>query len=216
MVDLDFAVEDVTIDRHAMVPTLNFALKIANRTPECRVLSVMLNCQLRVEPARRAYAAAERERLSELFGASGRWSESLQSFLWAHVGLTVRGFEGECAVGLPVPCSFDFNVAATKYFAGLDDGAVPVAFLFSGSVFYRAPDGQLQIGQISWTKDSAYRLPVAVWRELVEHYHPHAAWLCLERDAFDALCRYKRQRGLPTFERAIEELIERQPVEALA
>lgn len=214
MVDLDFAIEGVEIERHAMSPLLRFALRVVNNTPSRRVLSVMLNCQIRIEPARRRYGASEQERLSELFGTPERWGTTLQSFLWTHVNLTVRGFGDEVAAELPVPCSFDFNIAATKYFDGLKDGEVPLAFLFSGSVFYREPDGQLQIRQIAWTKESAFHLPVAIWRELVEHYYPHSAWLCLQRDAFDALCRYKRQNGLPTFERAIEDLLHRRLVEA--
>ncbi len=209
MVDLDFAIDGVEIERHAMSPLLRFALRIVNATPDRRVLGVMLNCQIRVEPARRRYGASEHEPLSELFGTPERWGQTLQSFLWAHVNLTVGAFDREVAVALPVPCSFDFNIAATKYFDGLEDGEAPLDFLFSGSVFYRAPDGKLQIEQVAWTKESAFRLPVAVWRELVEHYYPHSAWLCLRRDAFDALYRYKRQNGLPTFERAVEDLLER-------
>jgi hypothetical protein len=211
MVDLDFTIDGAEIERHAMSPLLRFALQIVNKTPENRVLSVMLNAQIRVEPARRRYAPPEHERLSELFGTPERWGQTLQSFLWTHVNLNVRGFDRDIVVELPAPCSFDFNIAATKYFDGLDDGEAPLDFLFSGSVFYRDPDGQFQIGQVAWTKESAFRLPVATWRELVEHYYPQTAWLCLQRDAFDALCRHKRQQGLPTFERALEDLLERHP-----
>jgi len=214
MVDLDFAIEGVEIERHALSPLLNFSLRIVNKTLDCAVLSVMLNCQVRIEPIRRGYGAPEHDRLSELFGAPARWGQTLQSFLWTHVNLTVPAFDGGCIVDLPVPCSLDFNIAATKYFDGLTDGEAPLNFLFSGSVFYRDPERRLQIGQIAWTKESAFRLPVTVWRELVEHYHPQSAWLCLRRDAFDALYRYKRQNGLPTFERAIEDLLDRQLSEA--
>jgi hypothetical protein len=38
-------------------------------------------------------------------------------------------------------------------------------------------------------------------------YYPNHAWLCLERDAFEQLHDYKRRRGLPKWEQAIEELI---------
>ena len=61
-------------------------------------------------------------------------------------------------VDLPVPCSFDFNVAATKYFYGLEGGEVPLAFLFSGTVFYRDADDFLQMEQIPWSKEAEYRL----------------------------------------------------------
>jgi hypothetical protein len=208
MVDLDFTIDGVEIERHAMSPLLRFGLRVVNNTPERRVLSIMLSCQIRVEPGRRRYGAPEHERLSDLFGTPERWGQTLQSFLWTQVTLTVRGFDREIAADLPAPCSFDFNIAATKYFDGLAEGEAPLVFLFSGSVFYREPDGQLQIGQIAWTKESAFRLPVSVWRELVEHYYPQRAWLCLQRDAFDALYRYKRQHGLPSFERALEQLLE--------
>jgi hypothetical protein len=214
MVELDFTIEGVAIERHAMSPLVKFALRVVNKSPDQRVLSVMLNCQIRIEPGRRRYAGCEHDRLSELFGTPERWGETLQNFLWTHVNLTVPAFDGETVVDLPAPCSFDFNIAATKYFDGLAEGEAPLAFLFSGSVFYRDAGGQLQIGQIAWTKESTFRLPVAVWRELVEHYYPHAAWLCLERDAFDALYRYKRQNGLPSFERAIEDLLDGQPAAA--
>lgn len=122
--------------------------------------------------------------------------------------MSVPAFEQECAIDLPVPCSFDFNIAATKYFYGLEDGDVPLNLLYSGSVFYRGPDGLLQIAQIPWTKENAFRLPVSVWHAMMEVHYPKSAWLCLRRDVFEQLYRYKRQKGLVTFERAIEELIE--------
>ena len=71
-------------------------------------------------------------------------------------------FQGSAIVELPVPCTFDFNVAATKYFAGLEDGEVPLPMLYSGTVFYEAADGALQVSQISWAKEAKYRLPVSV------------------------------------------------------
>jgi hypothetical protein len=110
-------------------------------------------------------------------------------------------------VKLPVPCSFDFNIAATKYFHGIEDGEAPLIFLFSGSVFYRDENDNLQIGQIAWSKESAYRLPVRVWRSMMDHYYPQTAWLCLRRDAFDELYRYKRAKGLPSFEQALDDLL---------
>ncbi len=48
----------------------------------------------------------------------------------------VPPFAKETVVELQVPCTFDFNVAATKYFHGLADGDLPLNFLFSGTVFY--------------------------------------------------------------------------------
>lgn len=208
MVELDFAVVDVEVEPHAMSPQLVFGLRVANRTPAVAILNIMLNCQLRIEPARRAYGKAEHDRLSDLFGAPDRWGQTLLSFLWTHASVSVPAFDAECVVGLRAPCSFDFNVAATKYFGGLEQGEVPLSFLFSGSVFYRDEDGQMQIGQIDWSKETRFRLPIAVWRGMMERYYPNSVWLRLDRDVFDALHRYKRQKGLPTFELALKSLVE--------
>jgi Family of unknown function (DUF6084) len=212
MVELDFAMQDVKVEDHAMSPTLLFMLRVTNNTPDLAVRNVMLNCQIRIESTRRNYSPPEHDRLSDLFGEPERWGQTLNSFLWTHGSLAVPAFEGECVATLPVPCSYDFNVAATKYFYGLENGDVPLNLLFSGSVFYRDVEGQLQIGQISWTKESAYRLPVAVWRNMMERYYPQCNWLCLRREAFEQLYRYKRQKGLPSFEHALHDLLDAKTV----
>ena len=116
----------------------------------------------------------------------------------------------ECTeVSLPVPCTFDFNVAATKYFAGLTEGEIPVCAQFSGTVFYAQNGGPLQVMPIPWDKEVRFRMPVKVWKDLMDTYYPGMAWLCLERDAFDRLYRYKVERGIPTWEQALESLLAR-------
>src|SRR5262249_36757096 len=90
-----------------------------------------------------------------------------------------------------------------KYFAGLDDGEVPLRLLFSGSVFHAGDDGALRVAPIPWSKEAEYRLPVRVWRAMMDLYYPDSAWLCLRRDTFERLYRYKVGRGLPTGERAV-------------
>jgi hypothetical protein len=102
--------------------------------------------------------------------------------------------------------ALDFHVAATKYFAALENSDVPLSFLFSGTVFYPDEEMRLQVSQIPWNKEAVFRLPVQVWQDLMARYYPNSAWLCLRRDAFDRLYEYKRQRGLPTWEQALEEL----------
>jgi len=208
MIDLDFAIEGARPEQYAASPLLLLALRVTNQTPVLSVLNIMLNCQIRIEPAQRSYAAPERERLGELFGEPQRWGQTLRSLLWTHTSVSVPAFDHECVIDLPVPCSYDFNIAATKYFYGLEDGEVPLTLLYSGSVFYREADGQLQIAQIPWAKENSFRLLVSVWRAMMEHYYPQSAWLCLRRDTFEELYRYKRQMGLLTFEQAIEQLIE--------
>jgi Family of unknown function (DUF6084) len=168
--------------------------------------AVALRCQLRIEPARRRYTPVEQERLLDLFGTPDRWGQTLKPMLWTHAGAVVPPFTGAGAVDLPVPCTFDFSMAATKYFAALDDGEIPLCFLFTGTVFYGA-EGGWQVERIPWDRETTFRLPAATWRELREAYYPNAAWLGLRRDVFDRLTRYKSRHGLPTWEQAVERLL---------
>lgn len=106
-----------------------------------------------------------------------------------------------------MPCTFDFNVAATKYFHAVSDGEVPLFLLFSGSVFYEGVDGLLQVAPISWDKEARFRLPVSLWRDMMEAYYPNTAWLCLRKDAFERLYQFKMLHGIPTWEEALETLV---------
>jgi len=171
--------------------------------------SVALRCQIRLEPGRRRYSPDEQAKLGELFGEPHRWGQTVRSMLWAHTSIVIPPFAGETIVDLPVPCTFDFNVAQTKYFDALTDGQVPLCFLFSGTIFYAGEeDGALQVGQISWEKEADFRLPVQVWRQMMDIYYPNTAWLCLRKDAFDRLQGYKRGRAMPSWEKAIESLLD--------
>jgi len=177
-----------------------------------------LRCQIQIEVARRSYNADEQERLLDLFGAPERWNQTLRSMLWTNVSIVVPPFTGSTLVDLPVVCTFDFNVAAAKYFAGLENGEVPLCLLFSGSIFYESSDGLLQVTQIPWDRETTYRLPVGVWQEMIEIYYPNIAWLCLRRDIFDRLNLYKMQQGIPTWEQTLEKLLPpaNEPSESLA
>ena len=147
----------------------------------------MLRAQVQIEAARRPYNSDEQESLHDLFGEPARWGRTLKTFLWTHASVVVPSFQGSTTANLPVPCSFDFNVAATKYFAGLEGGEVPVCVQFSGTVFYSEDGGVLQVMPIPWDKEVRFRLPVKLWKELMDTYYPGVAWLCLERDAFQRL-----------------------------
>jgi Family of unknown function (DUF6084) len=205
MPDLDFQVAGADILAYAAVPTLCFTLAIANRDAE-PVRSLALKTQIRILPARRSYSDAERERLGEVFGAASRWGETLKSLVWTHTTLQVPAFEGSTVVEMPVPCTYDFEVVSAKYVHGLEGGEVPLELLFSGSVFYAGRAG-LQVTQIPWEKEAHYRLPVSLWRRLMEVYFPNSAWLRLRTDVFDRLSRYKTRAGLATWEDAIERLV---------
>jgi Family of unknown function (DUF6084) len=216
MVELTFAVEGAEVDRYAAAPSLNFKLYVGNETADVRVENVLLHCQIRIEATRRTYAPEDRERLIELFGVTHRWKDTLQSMLWTHTNVQVPAFEGHRIVELPVPCSFDFNVAATKYFYGLEGGEVPLAFLFSGTVFYRDAGGFLQMDLISWSKEASFRLKVRIWQELMDLYYPNTTWLRIDREVFDEIYRYKREKGFTGWDETLRALITRQRAESLS
>jgi hypothetical protein len=167
----------------------------------------MLQAQIQIEATRRHYAPEEQSRLLDLFGTPDRWNQTLRSTLWTHAHTNVPAFTGETSVDLPVPCTFDFNVAATKYFSALVRGEVPLVLLFSGTVFYDDPARGLQIAQIPWSKEARYRLPVEVWKKVMDLYYPNTAWLNVRRDVFDRLHEFKMLSGLPTWEQALERLL---------
>ncbi len=206
MPDLNFEIESVAPQPYAAAPTLNFKLRIVNATGE-PAHTVILRCQIMFDVSRRRYSAEEQERLLDLFGEPEQWDRTLRNMLWTNTSVVIPAFTGGTVVDLPVQCTFDFNVAATKYFAGLEEGEVPLLLLFSGTIFYGAESGALQVTQIPWEKEARYRLPVRMWREMMDMYYPNSAWLCLRRDVFDRLYRYKTRRGIPTFEQALERAI---------
>lgn len=206
MPDLDFRVEDAEVLKFAAVPSLLFKLRIENLEEE-PIRSVALNTQIRIAATQRHYETAEQERLLEIFGEPHRWGHTLRSLLWTHTVLQVPRFSGSTVVDMPVPCTYDFEVVWAKYFYALEDGEVPLEFLFSGTVFYAVEGGRLQTARISWEKEAEFRLPVRVWKETMEHYFPNSAWIRLHKDAFDGLYNYKVRRGLPTWEAAVEELL---------
>jgi hypothetical protein len=211
MPDLNFEVERAEPLPHAASPQLIFKLAISDAAGagSAPIPAVALRCQVRIEPARRRYVATEQERLLDLFGEPARWGQTLKSLLWTQTGLVVPPFTGRTVVDLSVPCTYDFNVAATKFFYALEEGEVPLCLLFSGTIFYVEDEGgPLQVSPIPWEKEASFRLPVRVWKEMMELYYPNSTWLCLRRDVFDRLYRYKRRLGLPTWEQALERLLD--------
>lgn len=207
MPDLSFSVDSAEAVTFAAAPLLSFKLRIRNGNDAEQIQSIALRCQIQMETTKRKYSEKEQEQLFELFGEPERWGRTLRSMLWTHTSAVVTQFQGETTVDLPVPCTFDFNIAATKFFAGLEDGVVPLNLMFSGTIFFERDGAGLQIEQISWDKEAPFRLPVSVWRNMMDHYYPNTAWLCLRRDLFERLSRYKIEHAFPTWDQAIESLI---------
>jgi hypothetical protein len=206
MPDLNFQVEGIAAVPFAAVPLLSFRLRVTNSNSEEMIHSVVLRAQIQIEVTRRHYSPQEQAQLRDLFGEPERWGQTLKNMLWTHASVTVPPFQKETTVEILVPCTFDFSVGATKYFHGLQEGDLPLNFLFSGTVFYRGEEDALQVAPISWEKEARFKLPLKTWRNLIDEYYPNTAWLCLRRDAFERMYEYKVRNGIPTWEEVIERL----------
>lgn len=204
MTELVFDCVGARAERWAVAPTLTFLIKVAETAGEA-VHGIALRCQIRIEPQRRRYSPEEADGLLELFGEPARWGDTLKPMQFATVSLMVPGFTGSCEVDLPVPCTYDFEVAASKYLHALGDGEVPLLLLFSGTVFTKGLSG-FSVGQVPWHKEATYRLPVSVWREIMDRFFPGSGWIRVRRDTLDSLQRFKAVRALPTWDDALDAL----------
>ncbi len=215
MPELEFKITGIEPGARGLAPLLLFQLEVTNSPVEETIAAVILQAQIQIEAARRTYSAREKEKLGDLFGTPERWGQTLRSKLWTQSHAMVRAFTGRTRAELPVACTFDLNVLATKFFYSLEGGEVPLLFLFSGTIFHPGPDGRLQVQQISWNKECGYRMPVQVWQDLMDYHYPETAWLALHREVFDRLAAYKSQSGLLTWDEAVERLLpEAVPTEA--
>jgi hypothetical protein len=208
MPDLDFEVESADVLPYAALPTILFRLGIQNAVEGEDIDSISLRTQIRIAATQRRYEPEEQVKLRELFGEPHQWKDTLRSLLWTNTNTIVTRFSGGRVFEMPVTCTYDFDVIGTKYFAALEDGEIPLEFLFSGSVFYRKGGGALQVAQISWEKEAMFRLPVRLWREMMDHYFPNNAWLRLHKDTFDRLYEYRSRNALLTWDRTLESLLD--------
>jgi len=205
MAELVFDWLGARAERYSAVPSLTLCLRISETSGQ-RVDAIALRCQIRIEPHRRRYSDAEAERLHDLFGDRSRWADTLKPLQFTTVPVMVPGFTGSTALDLPVPFTYDLQISATRYFASLDDGEVPLLLLFSGTVFGSA-DGRLRVEQVPWSKEISCGLPAKVWREAVDAHFPDSAWLTVSRDTLDELMRFKTRHALPTWDATLRALL---------
>lgn len=209
--DLGFEIVECRAEPHAVAPTLMAKVRVSESSGE-HIHAIAVKCQIRVEPHRRRYSEGEEERLFELFGEPKRWGDTLKGFLWSHVSFMVPSFRDRVEIEVPIQCTYDFEVAASKYFQALESGEIPLIFLFSGTVFSKGAAGSpmgFVVGHVPWDKEAPYRLPVSAWRETMDLYFPNTAWLRLRHEAFNALYLFKARHGLPTWEEAVALLLEK-------
>ena len=204
---------------HAGVPTLRFAVEIgtvgaARRSGRWRSTSRCGSPRAGAATPRRAGAAA-----STCSASRSEWGRNLQTLHWT------RTDAGRARVHRARPRSSCRSPAPTtsrwpprKYFAALRGrrGAARVPLQRHGVLRgrRRAAAG----GRIGWDKEADYRLPVRVWREMIDRYFPDSAWLRLSARRFDRLVAYKARHTLLTWEqtrrqaaRRSRELVTRSP-----
>jgi hypothetical protein len=202
---LTVEVTDVLADRYAGSPQLTATLRIEESTGAV-VHAMALRCQLMIEPQRRSYGAEETATVAELFGGRDRWTQTLKPFLWTHASTVTRGFTGELTVELPIACTYDVEVVGSKYLHALADGEVPLLFLFSGTVFSRGESG-FTVEAISWNLEARHRMPVSVWRDLMDTFFPNSGYLRLDRETVNALLQVKAARGLTSWDSVVHSLL---------
>jgi hypothetical protein len=208
MPDLRFRIGDVGSMPYAACPTIAARLYITNTPADELIQSISLNCQVQIQPLGRSYTALEEAKLFELFGERERWGQTMKPLHWMNTVLKVAPFTGETALDLPLPCSLDFDVAANKFFYGLEAGSLPIIVMFSGTVFCTNADGAIAIAQIPWDREARFQLPVEAWKAALDAHYPGSAWLRLPRNVFDRLYLYKVARGIPTWEAVIDRLLD--------
>ncbi len=207
--ELAFTIQDVRAVAAAAAPTLAFAVRI-EATDGVAIRGLGLNVLLRIAAERRRYGSQESDRMRELFGAVEDWSRSLGPLRWAKLAVNVPAFAHSTVVEIDVPCTYDFDVAAAKYLAALEDGEVPVELLFSGTLLYTGAGGRLQSAMIPWDREASVRMPISVWRDALDRAFPDTAWLRVSREVFSRLQAYRSGRGLTSWDDALESLLDRE------
>ena len=147
---LTFTVLDVVPEPYAAVPILAARVRVSAPDDE-PVHAIALRCQVRIEPLRRGYSDDEAAALTDLFGPRERWATTQRTFLWQHCAAMVPAFLGTNEITLSLECTYDFEVTAAKYLHALDDGALPLQFLFSGTIFTAGQRG-FSVQQVSWER----------------------------------------------------------------
>lgn len=207
MPELSFACTGARPEPYSASPSLEFTLRIGEATG-VRMYTIGLRCQIRIEPHRRRYSGNEASRLTELFGDTSRWGETLKPMQLAMVSVMVPGFTDSIEVPFSVPLTADIEVATAKYFHGLDDGEIPLLLLFSGTAFYQGEPG-LQVELVPWHLEVSYPLPLSVLRAVMAEHFPDSTWLRLRTETLTAVARYRTDRGLTNWDDTLFELLKR-------
>ncbi|MGO9822574.1 MAG: DUF6084 family protein [Solirubrobacteraceae bacterium] len=202
----EFAVTGAAHAAFAATPTMLFTATVTDPSGH-EIQSIALTVQVMIDPARRGYDPETRERLAELFGPPASWAPATSGLAWARVSAAVPTFSGSTTFAIEVPCTYDLEVAAAKYFYAVEDGEIPLSFHFNGNVFFHGPD-RLQVIPVPWSSTAQYRMPVSAWRAMIEEHYPGGGWIRLSDETLEALNRRRAQRGVASFDACVRELLD--------
>lgn len=203
----EFTVLGARAVEHAAAPTLSLTLGVSE--PRGReVFAIALRAQIQFEPAQRSYTPETKALLSELFGAPERWAATTHSLIWAVADVMVPSFTGTSTFEIPVPCTYDLELAAAKYLYALPDGEAPLSLHFSGSIFYPAAQGRMQMTQIPWSTTTRFGLPVETWKRMIAGHYPDRGWVALSSHTLERLYKRKAELGATTFDACVADLLD--------
>lgn len=200
-----FSVVDIFAEPYAASPQLTARLRVEETTGQT-IHAIALRCQVRIEPQRRGYTDDDAAGLRSLFGERERWSSTLKPFMWMQCNAMVQGFTDITETDLALPCSYDFDVAGSRYLHAVGEGNIHLSFMFSGTVFTKGSNG-FGVQQVPWDCDTTYQLPVSVWHQVMDFYYPNSGWIRMDKDVIRELAGYRARHGLTTWEETVQTLL---------
>ena len=207
MTSLAFSVVDCRPAAQTAAPAIVFRLRIEN-AGDGRIHAMLLRCQARIEPCARQHTEEEADRLYELFGERSQWDRTLRPVVWTQTAVAVPSFGRSVEVDVPMPCTYDLEVAAAKYFHGIRGGEIPLLFLFTGTIF-QASQGAFSVEPIAWECEAPFRMPASVWHDALSRFFAGEAWIRIDRDTLDALQAFRGRQAFTSWDATLRELLTR-------
>ena len=202
MAELRFAISSAAPVQYAASPLLALDVRVESENPS----RVWCFAPASGSSRRAHHHGQEDDRLKELFGHKSQWSRGSRSLLWTQVVNVVSAFQSSTTVAIALPCSFDLAAIASKYVRALDGGTVPIRAQFGGTAFFRREHG-LSAAPIALDREAEFGLPVQTFREVLDQHFPDSAVVTLQRGVYDRLEALRVQRGLSSFDQAVEDLL---------
>jgi hypothetical protein len=170
-----FSVVDAKPKHYAASPTIVFRLRIGC---DDQVEAMVLRVQIRIEPRRH---------------------NNGHPFAWADIPVMVPAFTGETFVDVNVPCTYDFDNTAARFFNDVEAGEIPLRFFFTGSIFRRTEES-FSVSMLSWQSECAYRMPLEVWQDAMRACYGDSVLIRIDRETFERLQRLRTQTGATSWD----------------